>query len=172
MRCPDGLAAGTYHLKLEKDWGNNAKADTYWQFTLTKAVPAADQYMDSHRCRTLRRATGKQPLRLQTGSPQLKPWQLHPDQTEQIWEPCSTQPETEILTVCRISIRMESLEILSGPSVAQFNTTKGQMVDKTGRLGYCTEPVSHKRRFPLRNACGYAGSIKDGQSNYTCEHGQ
>lgn len=40
LRCPDGLAAGTYHLKLEKDWGNNAKADTYWQFTLTKAVPA------------------------------------------------------------------------------------------------------------------------------------
>lgn len=40
LRCPDGLAAGTYHLKLEKNWGNNAKADTYWQFTLTKAVPA------------------------------------------------------------------------------------------------------------------------------------
>lgn len=40
LRCPDGLEAGTYHLKLEKDWGDNAKADTYWQFTLTKPVPA------------------------------------------------------------------------------------------------------------------------------------
>lgn len=40
LRCPEGLEAGTYHLKLEKDWGDNAKADTYWQFTLTKPVPA------------------------------------------------------------------------------------------------------------------------------------
>lgn len=39
-KCPDGLQAGTYHLKLGQDWGNNAKRDTYWQFTLTKAVPA------------------------------------------------------------------------------------------------------------------------------------
>lgn len=39
LRCPDGLAAGTYHVKLEKNWGTNAKADTYWNFTLTKEVP-------------------------------------------------------------------------------------------------------------------------------------
>lgn len=40
LRCPDGLAAGTYHLMLQQNWGNNAKANTYWQFTLTKDVPA------------------------------------------------------------------------------------------------------------------------------------
>lgn len=39
LRCPDGLAAGTYNVKLERDWGSNAKANTYWQFTLTKDVP-------------------------------------------------------------------------------------------------------------------------------------
>lgn len=39
LRCPDGLAAGTYHLMLQQNWGNNAKANTYWQFTLTKDVP-------------------------------------------------------------------------------------------------------------------------------------
>lgn len=38
-KCPDGLQAGTYHVKLEKDWGTYAKKDTYWQFTLTQAVP-------------------------------------------------------------------------------------------------------------------------------------
>lgn len=38
-KCPEGLAPGTYHIKLEKDWGTHAKKDTYWQFTLTQAVP-------------------------------------------------------------------------------------------------------------------------------------
>ena len=39
LRCPDGLAAGTYHLMLQQNWGTHAKANTSWQFTLTKAVP-------------------------------------------------------------------------------------------------------------------------------------
>lgn len=39
LKCPDGLIAGTYNVKLERDWGSNAKANTYWQFTLTKDVP-------------------------------------------------------------------------------------------------------------------------------------
>lgn len=39
-KCPDGLQAGTYHLKLGQDWGTYAKKDTYWQFTLTQSVPA------------------------------------------------------------------------------------------------------------------------------------
>lgn len=39
LKCPSGLAAGTYNVKLGANWGSNAKADTYWQFTLTKAVP-------------------------------------------------------------------------------------------------------------------------------------
>ena len=39
LRCPDGLAAGTYHLMLQQNWGTHAKANTSWQFTLAKAVP-------------------------------------------------------------------------------------------------------------------------------------
>ena len=39
LRCPDGLAAGTYHLMLQQNWGTYAKANTSWQFTLTKTVP-------------------------------------------------------------------------------------------------------------------------------------
>lgn len=39
LKCPDGLTAGTYNVNLERDWGSNAKANTYWQFTLTKDVP-------------------------------------------------------------------------------------------------------------------------------------
>lgn len=38
--CPDGLAAGTYHLTLSTKWGNYAMAGTTWQFTLTQDVPA------------------------------------------------------------------------------------------------------------------------------------
>jgi len=40
LNCPDGLAAGTYHVTLASSWGNNAVANTSWSFTLTKAVPA------------------------------------------------------------------------------------------------------------------------------------
>ena len=41
MRCPDGLAAGTYNVTLGAKWGEkDAQKDTTWQFTLTKAVPA------------------------------------------------------------------------------------------------------------------------------------
>lgn len=41
LRCPDGLAAGTYNVKLGRTWGSkDAVKDTTWQFTLTKAVPA------------------------------------------------------------------------------------------------------------------------------------
>lgn len=41
LNCPDGLAAGTYHLTFGATWGSKgADANTSWQFTLTQAVPA------------------------------------------------------------------------------------------------------------------------------------
>ena len=41
LRCPDGLAAGTYNVTLGAKWGEkDAQKDTTWQFTLAKAVPA------------------------------------------------------------------------------------------------------------------------------------
>lgn len=41
MNCPEGLDAGTYHVTFGGTWGSKgATADTSWQFTLTKAVPA------------------------------------------------------------------------------------------------------------------------------------
>lgn len=40
LKCPDGLTAGTYNVKLERNWGDNAQANTYWNFTLTQNVPA------------------------------------------------------------------------------------------------------------------------------------
>lgn len=41
LNCPDGLAAGTYHVTLGDTWGNKeANAGTSWQFTLAQAVPA------------------------------------------------------------------------------------------------------------------------------------
>lgn len=41
MNCPDGLAAGTYHVTFGGTWGSKgATAGTSWQFTLTQAVPA------------------------------------------------------------------------------------------------------------------------------------
>jgi hypothetical protein len=41
MNCPDGLAAGTYHVTFNNSWGSKgADAGTSWQFTLTQAVPA------------------------------------------------------------------------------------------------------------------------------------
>lgn len=41
LRCPDGLAAGTYNVTLGAKWGDkDAQKDTTWQFSLTKAVPA------------------------------------------------------------------------------------------------------------------------------------
>lgn len=39
LSCPEGLTAGTYHLALGQNWGNNAKKDKVYQFTLTKDVP-------------------------------------------------------------------------------------------------------------------------------------
>lgn len=40
LRCPDGLAAGTYNVTLGAKWGEkDAQKDTTWQFTLTKDVP-------------------------------------------------------------------------------------------------------------------------------------
>lgn len=38
LACPDGLAAGTYHLTLGETWGNNAVKGKMYQFTLSKAV--------------------------------------------------------------------------------------------------------------------------------------
>lgn len=41
MNCPEGLAAGTYHVTFGAKWGSKgADAGTTWQFTLTQAVPA------------------------------------------------------------------------------------------------------------------------------------
>ena len=41
MNCPEGLAAGTYHVEFGAKWGSKgADAGTEWQFTLTQAVPA------------------------------------------------------------------------------------------------------------------------------------
>ena len=39
LNCPDGLAAGTYHLTLGSSWGTHAKVGKTYQFTLTQAVP-------------------------------------------------------------------------------------------------------------------------------------
>ena len=39
LRCPNGLTAGTYNVTFGETWGNNVKANTTWQFTLTKNVP-------------------------------------------------------------------------------------------------------------------------------------
>lgn len=42
MNCPEGLDAGTYYVTFGGTWGSKgASADTSWQFTLTKAVPAS-----------------------------------------------------------------------------------------------------------------------------------
>lgn len=38
--CPDGLAAGTYHLTMGIAWGTNCVKGKVHQFTLTKDVPA------------------------------------------------------------------------------------------------------------------------------------
>ena len=41
LRCPDGLAAGTYNVTLGATWGSkDAQKDTTWQFSLEKDVPA------------------------------------------------------------------------------------------------------------------------------------
>jgi hypothetical protein len=41
MNCPEGLAAGTYHVTFGAKWGSKgADAGTTWQFTLTQDVPA------------------------------------------------------------------------------------------------------------------------------------
>ena len=41
LRCPEGLAAGTYNVTFGAKWGDkDAQKDTTWQFTLTKEVPA------------------------------------------------------------------------------------------------------------------------------------
>lgn len=40
LRCPDGLAAGTYHLDFAQKFGDNASPGVAYSFTLTKAVPA------------------------------------------------------------------------------------------------------------------------------------
>ena len=39
LRCPNGLAAGTYNVTLGANWGTYAVKDTVWKFTLTQAVP-------------------------------------------------------------------------------------------------------------------------------------
>lgn len=39
LKCPDGLAAGSYYFTIESAWGNNVKAGDIVSFTLSKAVP-------------------------------------------------------------------------------------------------------------------------------------
>lgn len=38
--CRDGLSAGTYHITLGANWGNNAIKDKSYQFTIANDVPA------------------------------------------------------------------------------------------------------------------------------------
>ena len=40
LRCPSGLAAGTYYFTIESAWGNNVAAGDKVSFTLTSAVPS------------------------------------------------------------------------------------------------------------------------------------
>ena len=40
LRCPDGLAAGTYYFTIESKWGNNVAAGDVVCFTTTVDVPA------------------------------------------------------------------------------------------------------------------------------------
>ena len=40
LRCPDGLAVGTYYVVIESAWGNNVSAGDVVCFTTTVAVPA------------------------------------------------------------------------------------------------------------------------------------
>ena len=40
LRCPSGLAAGTYYVTIESAWGSNVQAGDVVCFTLTQAVPA------------------------------------------------------------------------------------------------------------------------------------
>lgn len=39
LRCPNGLAAGTYYFKIESAWGSNVSANDIVCFTTTVAVP-------------------------------------------------------------------------------------------------------------------------------------
>ena len=40
LRCPSGLAAGTYYVTIESAWGSNVQAGDVVCFTLAQAVPA------------------------------------------------------------------------------------------------------------------------------------
>ena len=40
LRCPSGLAAGTYYVTIESSWGTNVQAGDVVCFTLANAVPA------------------------------------------------------------------------------------------------------------------------------------
>ena len=40
LRCPEGLAVGTYYFTIESKWGNNVNAGDVVCFTTTQAVPA------------------------------------------------------------------------------------------------------------------------------------
>ena len=40
LKCPDGLAAGTYYFTIEKSWGNNVIAGDIVRFTIQSDVPA------------------------------------------------------------------------------------------------------------------------------------
>lgn len=39
LRCPDGLAPGTYYFTFESNWGNNVKAGDVVCFTTTQQIP-------------------------------------------------------------------------------------------------------------------------------------
>lgn len=39
LRCPEGLAVGTYYFTIESNWGNNVSAGDVVCFTTTQAVP-------------------------------------------------------------------------------------------------------------------------------------
>ena len=48
LRCPNGLAVGTYHLTLGADWGTYAKKGAVYQFTITKTVESGGRLGGFH----------------------------------------------------------------------------------------------------------------------------
>lgn len=49
LRCPDGLAAGTYYVTLESKFGENVAAGDIVRFTLTQDVPAGGRLSGMYR---------------------------------------------------------------------------------------------------------------------------
>lgn len=48
LRCPDGLAPGTYYFTFESNWGNNVKAGDVVCFTTTQQIPVGGRVSGCH----------------------------------------------------------------------------------------------------------------------------